>query len=250
MRTKRPFRWDKVIGYVTLLVIVIFGLVVYNDLKGGKTDKVNANETEQQASLAGAGNTKSDKAIVCIDAGHGGTDAGAISKNKYEKDQTLQVALDVQKDLEASGIKVVMTRTTDKSLELSDRTQIANDAGAVAFVSIHRNYYEKDSTTRGVEAWIHSSKPADSKKLATDIMTQLKSVKGVSDRGVKTGTMADTSKNYYINSHSSCASCIIELGFMSNTSDTELVTTNRSKSAKAIADGIKNYLDRMGYKYG
>ena len=80
---------------------------------------------------------------VVIDAGHGGKDAGAVSKDKksYEKTFTLSIASKLADKIRAEypDVKVVMTRSTDKFVELRDRAAIANKAGANLFISIHIN---------------------------------------------------------------------------------------------------------------
>jgi N-acetylmuramoyl-L-alanine amidase len=79
--------------------------------------------------------------IVCIDPGHGGSQPGTSGKFTKEKDITLKVALKLGKIIEenAGDIKVVYTRTTDKTLGLKERAQIANNNHADVFVSIHAN---------------------------------------------------------------------------------------------------------------
>ena len=80
---------------------------------------------------------------VVIDAGHGGKDAGAVSKDKksYEKTFTLSIAGKLAERIrnEYPDVKVVMTRSSDKFVELRDRAAIANKAGANLFISIHIN---------------------------------------------------------------------------------------------------------------
>jgi N-acetylmuramoyl-L-alanine amidase len=80
---------------------------------------------------------------VVIDAGHGGKDAGAVSKDKktYEKTFTLSIATMLSEKIkeEFPDVKVVMTRSTDKFVELRDRAAIANKAGGQLFISIHIN---------------------------------------------------------------------------------------------------------------
>lgn len=80
---------------------------------------------------------------VVIDAGHGGKDAGAVSKDKktYEKTFTLSIATMLSEKIkeEFPDVKVVMTRSTDKFVELRDRAAIANRAGGQLFISIHIN---------------------------------------------------------------------------------------------------------------
>ena len=78
---------------------------------------------------------------VVIDAGHGGHDVGAVSKNLYEKDVTLSVALKLGKLIETNfpDVEVIYTRKTDVFIPLDERTQIANKAEADLFISIHVN---------------------------------------------------------------------------------------------------------------
>ena len=98
---------------------------------------------------------KNDDIVVCIDAGHGGTDAGAINNNRYEKDDTLKIAKLIEKYLKEQGIKTVMTRTNDTYVSLRERCKIANKKRADLFISIHRNSAEQGN---GVEIWTNSKK--------------------------------------------------------------------------------------------
>ena len=253
-RKRKKIRIDKIIGYITIITIVIFAAIIYSDVKG--TTKANnaqevlaVNSTESGTKVATVTNANGSKTsnnkIVCIDAGHGGTDGGAQYNGFSEKEQTLEISKLVQKELEAKGITVIMTRTSDATVSLEKRIEIAKTANAGILVSIHRNYYDTSSSVNGVEAWIHSSAPEDSKSLANSILTQLKKTNAVNNRGVKTGTMANENTNYYMNSDSPCTSCIIELGFITNNTDNALVTTNKAQCAKSIAQGIVNYMNEL-----
>ena len=92
---------------------------------------------------------------------------------------------------------------------------------------------------------VDAAQGVEAQTLANDILTQLKKITGVNSRGVKTGTMTNEASNYYINSDSPCTSCIIELGFMTNTVDNVLVTTNKNQCAKSVAQGIVNYMNEL-----
>jgi len=253
-KKKKRMRIDKIIGYITIITIIIFAANIYSDVKG-TTKTSNAQEIlavkgSEAINSATTGtkptvSKKSDNKIVCIDAGHGGTDGGAQYNGYSEKEQTLEMSKLVQKELEAQGITVIMTRTSDSTVSLEKRIEIAKTANATILVSLHRNYYDTSPSVNGVEAWIHSTAPADSKSLANDILTQLKKITGVNSRGVKTGTMTNEATNYYINSDSPCTSCIIELGFITNTVDNVLVTTNKNQCAKSVAQGIVNYMNEL-----
>lgn len=94
---------------------------------------------------------------VVIDAGHGGKDPGAISRNgKYkEKNITLSVALEFGELIKSNfpDIKVIYTRSTDKYVELSERAAIANRNKADLFISIHVNS-AKSTQARGTETFV------------------------------------------------------------------------------------------------
>lgn len=82
--------------------------------------------------------------VVCIDAGHGGKDPGAVGKKGYEKDIALSMALKLGQMIENEykDVKVVYTRTTDVFIPLHERAAIANENKAHLFISIHINASE------------------------------------------------------------------------------------------------------------
>jgi len=92
---------------------------------------------------------------LVIDAGHGGLDPGCNGNNEiFEKDVTLGVALKLGKILKDSlpGLKVLFTRTTDKTLKLWERPNLANDNRADLFISIHCNA-NNNRTAAGSETY-------------------------------------------------------------------------------------------------
>jgi len=93
--------------------------------------------------------TGADKKIdvIVVDAGHGGSDYGAIGyNNTREKDVCLAIAREVASELRRDKqLRVIMTRTEDKTVSLQQRAEIANDAGADLFISIHANANPKQS---------------------------------------------------------------------------------------------------------
>lgn len=92
---------------------------------------------------------------ICIDAGHGGKDPGAISGKLREKDITLAIALKLGKMMSETypKLKVVYTRTKDVAVDLRERGKIANRAKAQLFISIHVNKFSNPSA-RGVETYV------------------------------------------------------------------------------------------------
>lgn len=93
--------------------------------------------------------------VVVIDAGHGGHDPGAIGRFSKEKNINLNVALKVGRNIEKNckDVKVIYTRKTDVFIPLDRRAEIANDAKADLFISIHTNAVAKGKTVRGAETF-------------------------------------------------------------------------------------------------
>lgn len=93
--------------------------------------------------------------VLVIDAGHGGNDPGAVGKISKEKDINLKVALKVGKMIEdnCKDVKVIYTRKRDIFVTLNRRAQIANEAKADLFISIHTNAVAKNKTVKGTSTW-------------------------------------------------------------------------------------------------
>lgn len=192
-----------------------------------------------------------ERYTVCIDAGHGAHDTGAVLEAedgtvRYEKDDNLWLAQLVQKELEAYGIKVLMTREDDSFLELYDRTLLANSMDVDALISLHRNAYylngKMNDRVSGVEIWIHSSRPTEARQLANRMLDSILEVGGMADRGVRYGSMTDSEEDYAINRRSAMTSMIVEMGFISNPEDNKAYDSNGEAYAKAIAKEIYDWL--------
>lgn len=93
--------------------------------------------------------------VVVIDAGHGGHDPGAIGKISKEKNINLNVALKVGNLIKknCNDVKVVYTRSKDVFIPLARRAEIANNAKADLFISIHTNALAKNRTAKGASTW-------------------------------------------------------------------------------------------------
>jgi len=152
---------------------------------------------------------------ITIDPGHGGHDPGAVGNGLQEKEINLSIALKVQKILEQKGINVVMTRTNDTYLSLSERVDVAVRKNSDTFVSIHTNSAAATSAS-GTETYFSSaalnSRSADSKQLATFIQKRLYPALGTKDRKVKDAGFQVIKKN-------PLPAVLVELGFISNSSD-------------------------------
>jgi len=117
---------------------------------------------------AAAGAETGRALVVVLDPGHGGAyphDGAHGRGGLIEKDVALAVALRTKEAMEETGVTVVLTREGDADLPLARRAQIANEAGADLFLSIHCNSMPKLKDrllTRGVETYFLSPDPTDS----------------------------------------------------------------------------------------
>ncbi len=105
---------------------------------------------------------KDGKRVIVIDAGHGGKDPGAQgASGVLEKEVTLAFARVIRERLEASGAyRVVLTREDDRILRLRDRFQVARDAGADLFISLHADALP-GTDVRGTSLYVLSDKASD-----------------------------------------------------------------------------------------
>ena len=172
---------------------------------------------------------------VFIDAGHGGTDPGALGYGYRESDLNLQVAKKVESKLKSKGIDVKMSRSSDIFYSLSERAEMANDYGADAFVSIHQNSAEAKSAN-GIETYYNGNKEED-KPLSNDIQTQVISQTGANNRGVKNAEFTVLVKSKMI-------SALVECGFITNELEVKKLSDSsyQDKLATGIANGIEEYL--------
>lgn len=181
--------------------------------------------------------------IVCLDAGHGGDDVGAVSTDgkRYEKDDNLALTLKVRDELELLGVKTVLTREEDKTVSLRDRCRIANKKRCDLFVAIHRN---SSASGTGIEAWISKREKEDERSTAKKLTKQLSELTGLQDRGVKNGYRDRTANNYYVNANTNMPSILLEVGFISSDEDNRAFDENVDKMAveiaKVIYDSLQN----------
>lgn len=187
---------------------------------------------------------------VAIDAGHGGMDPGAVSKNGVREDQiNLKIAKKLQAYLENQGAKVVMTRKTDEGLydedytgskkrqDMSRRVEILQQAEPDMVISIHLNKFSQSQYYGAQTFYLKGSEEGE--QLAQYIQQQLLRVL---NRGNKREIKATDS--FLILKAVESPSVLVECGFLSNPEEERLLITDdyQEEVAWAIYCGIISYL--------
>jgi N-acetylmuramoyl-L-alanine amidase len=195
---------------------------------------------------------------VILDPGHGGSDRGTRGANSIEKQMTLDVAKRVERDLEASGVNVILTRTSDSTVSLEERVDFASAKRADLFVSIHFN---SGGSADGIETYClppagaTSTADASSRSSSRDdgaalgnrfdecnvwlahcVHVSALRATGANDRGVRRA-------RFYVLRNTGCPAILIEGGFLTNRAEEQRILNAeyRERLAKAIADGILTY---------
>lgn len=167
---------------------------------------------------------------IALDAGHGGSDPGAVYKGRQEKDDTLDLTLAVGDILKKNGIDVYYTRTTDEYETPFKKATDANNSGADLFVSIHRNSSENPNQYSGIETLVYSDTGLKA-EVARNINNQLEDA-GFKNLGV------DERKNLVVLKRTKMPAVLVEAGFINNDKDNYLFDEEFDSIAQAIADGI------------
>jgi N-acetylmuramoyl-L-alanine amidase len=205
--------------------------------------------------------TRSAVSTIVIDAGHGGNDPGNQNPRLKlnEKTFTLDVARRLDRVLKAQGFRTIMTRTSDRTIDLDRRAEISNRARADLFVSIHFNAFSSREIS-GTETYVmtpylqHSTPQAEHDEtmpktrypanrhddwnavlgyhMHRSLLAGLKS----SDRGLKRF-------RYSVLRSVECPAVLVEAAFLSNDLEARNVAsaTYRQRLAEAIARGIRQY---------
>ena len=177
--------------------------------------------------------------VIALDAGHGGRDPGAVVGDVPEKDlnldivERLQALVDAEPDLEAR-----LTRTLDIFVPLEDRIRIAEDAGAVMYVSVHVNSFDT-SEAYGIETIVSDAHPVDgdSWRLAELIQNGLVEATGARDRGTR------SQESYLQRTEMPAVSA--EVGYMTNPEELEMLLdpAYQQTIAEGILAGIRQFID-------
>jgi N-acetylmuramoyl-L-alanine amidase len=180
---------------------------------------------------------KAGATVVAIDPGHGGRDPGAVGINGLqEKTVVLSVSTQVAEQLRRKGINAVMTRTSDREIDLPPRVATAARVKADLFVSIHANAISLSRPDiNGLETYYYAS--AQGYRLARAIHNRILKNTNTQDRGVRQA-------RFYVLRRTTMPSVLVELGFVTGAKDAARLSSSaqRTRLAEAIAQGIIDYI--------
>ena len=192
---------------------------------------------------------------IMIDAGHGGSDPGAIGKISREKNITLAIANELKSELQKRGFQVTMTRSGDYTVSLEQRSAHANRVKAQVFVSIHADAASPSVNGIGTFSLTPPGAPSyNTNKVESDVCkghfwsknslflsycvqkNLAGDIKSAPNRGLKRARFA-------VLRNTNCPAILVETGFISNRNEEKKLNTAayRKEIAKAIADGIVEY---------
>ena len=202
----------------------------------GKSIKIKVRGVKKSAKQHAVQPKRNGARTVVIDAGHGGSDYGAIRDNINEKDITLDVSKRLKTLLQKQGYNVIMTRDTDEYLSLQERCDITEAAHPDIFVSVHVNSSVKPEIT-GVEThYYHQESLALAQTVHAAIASNIKS----NNRGL-------FKSKFYVINHTTVPAILCEIGFISNDSERSQLNGDKRKqdTAKAIMEGVNNYFKQQ-----
>ncbi len=168
---------------------------------------------------------------VVIDAGHGGSEKGAIGcLGDKEKDINLKIALELQQQLQNHNINVILTRECDGNISLNDRVKLAKENNTDIFISIHHNSIGdvKFNSFKHKGTSVYYFNP-NSKRFAEVVEKNITKFAGTHKDGVKTASFAVIRPVDYIG-------VLVETSYMINPSDSVLYNT--SSYSQNVANGI------------
>ncbi|HFI0933193.1 TPA: N-acetylmuramoyl-L-alanine amidase, partial [Streptococcus suis] len=212
----------------------------------------SASTTSVSGGSASQGQYNVFNKVVYLDAGHGGSDPGAVYFGKNEKDLNLQIQNRVKSKLEAQGFRVELTRTADSSVGLLPRSEKANRTSSDIFVSIHFNASTSPSAN-GIETYyyqyfpeypaqINSKYHNDAQRinlsasLANSIQSNLITNTGARNGGVMRRT-------FQVLRETTAPAVLLELGYMSNSAESAKISSvaYQEKLVDGIVKGISDY---------
>ena len=188
--------------------------------------------------IASPGDKPLEGITIMLDPGHGGSDTGTtgpLGTEYPEKRINLENALMLKSELEKRGAKVLMTRTADVTISLSDRLTASRDAKPDMFLSIHANSMAENVDISKIQGFSTHYKEAIAKPLSQALCNAAAEA-GRVNKGVRWA-------NFYVVRGTWAPSMLIEVGFVPNPTEFEILTDDLEQKylAMKLADAIVDY---------
>lgn len=185
---------------------------------------------------------------IVIDAGHGGSDDGAVYNGMKEKDFALDLALLLKERLEAHDYDVFLTRDSDdltgqydinnnNRINPTERVELINSFNADIVISLHLNSYATDPSVNGLEI-LYGDNSELSKELADTLISPVIEACGTKNRGVK------YRPDVLILQEAAVPIVLIETGFITNQTDTANLQdfVYKHQMIQGIIEGVESYM--------
>lgn len=176
--------------------------------------------------------------VVCIDVGHGGKDPGTSFDGIKEKDVVLDISLEMKRLLENKGIKVIITRDKDITLDEDTRIRIVNNSNADIVISNHLNSGKGD----GCEVF-YSATDDQGKVLATNISRSISNDLKIANRGAKTRLNNNGNDYYFMIRRTKMTALIVEYLFMDRDSNFRLLKEDYKYTVRKFATAVTNSIN-------
>lgn len=165
--------------------------------------------------------------VVVIDVGHGGKDSGVSSTEIAEKEINLVIANKIMELSEKSNTLFILSRDSDKFLNLQDRVEYINSLHPTCVVSLHVNSSENENA-RGSELYISPANNEGDKSMEFAEMIKGNLPAGISESKIRRG-------NFYLLKNLACPAAILEMGFLSNNMDKAYLMSKKGQNEMAEA---------------
>lgn len=230
---KKEIRLTSLLTLLISVILVLTSCAEQTEIAGGQTDK---------------------PITVCLDAGHGVGDVGAISPFRaddgseiYEKDINYAMVLLIADGLRLRGFDVILARAADGEeptagfdddgkCGIVQRVKFANRKGCGMYLSIHCNSFT-DSSVSGTRLYYNKGNNGSSNKRLAEKLS------GAIESGFGKAPIIKNDADLYAVTATKMPACLIEVGFMTNEADLKnmLDPEWQKKFASAVCDGIQSY---------
>ncbi len=260
-RRRKKANWKDVLHLVarSVLSLALVAGFVFFGLRwvGRAPEAVVVPESRGGGVTLSLPNVKATGPLIVVDPGHGGEDGGTGGNGLQEKVIALQVGLEFAQELQVRGHRVAMTRDSDATVALEDRSAWANTMGAECFVSVHFNHADS-AAVQGLETYYSGTKelgpakalaekmgvPAGDPAVEAASVSLANAIHAAALVAVKSKDREVRNSGLSVTRKTACAAVLVECGYVSNAAEAGRIETVewRKKLAAGLADGVEAWL--------